>query len=69
LSGIGIELFELSALTPEVIGIIPGDGYTGQELTDVIVSGDNFQGPGVEVKLAKSGEPDIEAENVSVADI
>ncbi len=58
---VGEELFEITYITPEVTGIIPDNGPAGSMLTDVIVIGSNFQGPGVIVKLKKTGEPDIDA--------
>ena len=56
-SGIGAGLFEITALVPDVTGIIPGSGLAGSLLTDVIITGSNFQGPGLTVDITLSGEP------------
>jgi hypothetical protein len=62
----GYDMFEVHCPTPHVTGIDPDSGETGENLTDVEVTGSKFWGPGAQVKLEMSGEPDIDATNVVV---
>lgn len=53
---------------PIVLGIDPDIGEASSELSGVIVTGENFQGPGATVKLLKFGAPDLDATNIVVVD-
>ena len=64
--GTGEDLFEVLAYPPEVTGIDPEDYYQGEEVISVEVTGSHFEGPGVGTLLFRSGETDIEADNVVV---
>ncbi len=59
--GIGEDLFEVTALTPEVLSIDPVHWEAGDVVPGAIITGNNFQGPGIEVALKMDGEPDIPA--------
>ena len=58
---------KIEAASPVVTSIIPDSGYVGKDISGAKITGGNFQGPQAEVKLRKSGEPDIIATNVFVA--
>jgi len=58
----------ITAAEPVVLGIDPDNGPANTSLAGVIVSGQQFQGPGASVKLIKPGSPDMEASNVNVVD-
>jgi len=66
--GIGPELFEITAVTPEVTAIDPDNAYPNQPLVGATIFGGFFQGPGAQVKLKKTGQDDVIAENVVVDD-
>jgi len=65
-SGVGEGLFEVFEILPVVNGIDPNLGETSSYIPDIVITGDNFVGPGAQVKLKMDTEPDIEATNVVV---
>jgi hypothetical protein len=60
--------FTVEKPTPVVADIVPQKGGAGADLTGVIISGEDFVGPGASIKLKKIGETDIPASNVTVVD-
>ena len=55
-----------SAIGPTVTGIEPDHGFAGTGIPELTVTGEDFVGPGAQVILKRSGEPDIAAEDVVV---
>lgn len=66
----GVPLYDYAEISveyiekPTISAIDPVTGISGYVYTDVEITGDSFEGPGVQVNLKMDGEPDIPGTNV-----